>query len=106
MESFGLSWEDLRPLNPRLVMLSISGFGQVGPERDRASYAPIVHAETGLLARQAALDGDKPTDIVLSVADSFTALHGVVGVLAAFHYASVTGIGQHIDLAMVDATVA
>ena len=106
MERFGLGWEDLRGVNPRLVMLSISGFGQVGPERDRASYAPIVHAETGLLARQAYVDGDEPTDMTLSVADTVTGLHGLVGVLAAYHYARATGIGQHVDLAMINAVVA
>ncbi|MPY93569.1 MAG: CoA transferase [Acidimicrobiia bacterium] len=106
MARFGLGWEQLRAANPSLVMLSISGFGQDGPERDRASYAPIVHAETGLLARQAFVDGDQPSDIALSVADTFTALHGLVGVLAALHLAKATGVGQHIDLAMVNAVVA
>jgi crotonobetainyl-CoA:carnitine CoA-transferase CaiB-like acyl-CoA transferase len=106
MARYGLSWDDLRLTNPDLVMLSISGFGQHGPERDRASYAAIVHAEVGLLDRQASVDGDRASDMTLSVADSFTALHGLVGVLAALHLAKSTGIGQHIDLAMVDATVA
>jgi crotonobetainyl-CoA:carnitine CoA-transferase CaiB-like acyl-CoA transferase len=106
MERFGLGWDDLRQVKPSLVMLSISGFGQVGPERDRASYAPIVHAETGLLARQAFVDGDRPTDITLSVADTVTGLHGLVATLAAYLHARQTGIGQHIDLAMVNAVVA
>ncbi len=106
MDSFGLGWEAMKAVNPSLVMLSISGFGQVGPERDRASYAPIVHGETGLLARQAFVDKDKPTDMALSVADTVTGLHGLVGVLAAYHHAKATGIGQHIDLAMINAVVA
>ena len=49
---FGLGWDDLSALNPRLVMLSISGFGQDGPERDRAAYAGVIHAEMGMIARQ------------------------------------------------------
>lgn len=106
MARFGLAWADLQPLNPRLVMLSISGFGQEGPERGRASYAPIVHAETGLLERQAHLDGDRPSDFALSMADTYSALHGLVGLLAALQYATRTGIGQHVDLAMVHAMVA
>ena len=106
MEGFGLGWEQMKAVNPSLVMLSISGFGQTGPERDRASYAPIVHAETGLLARQAYVDKDKPTDIALSVADTVTGLHGLVGVLAALHLAKATGVGQHVDLSMVNAVVA
>src|SRR4051795_7541179 len=56
---FGLGWDDLRAVNPRLVMLSISGFGQEGPERDRAAYAGLIHAEMGIVARQPAL-GDAP----------------------------------------------
>jgi crotonobetainyl-CoA:carnitine CoA-transferase CaiB-like acyl-CoA transferase len=106
MASFGLSWDDLRAVNPKLVMVSISGFGQVGPERDRASYAPIIHAEAGILSRQAFVDGDKPTDIALSVADTVTGLHGLVGVLAALHHARATGVGQHVDLSMLNAVVA
>jgi crotonobetainyl-CoA:carnitine CoA-transferase CaiB-like acyl-CoA transferase len=106
MESFGLSWETLRQVKPSLVMVSISGFGQVGPERGRASYAPIIHAESGLLARQATGDNKKPTDLALSVADTFTALHGLVGLLAALHHARATGIGQHVDIAMLNAVIA
>lgn len=106
MDRFGLGWSAMQAVNPQLVMLSISGFGQDGPERGRAAYAPIVHAETGILARQAFVDGDEPTDIALSVADTFTGLHGLVGLLAAYHHAKGTGVGQHIDLAMVNALVA
>ena len=57
MSSFGLGWEELSAVNPKLVMLSISGFGQTGPERDRASYAPIIHGEVGLLERQQFVTG-------------------------------------------------
>jgi crotonobetainyl-CoA:carnitine CoA-transferase CaiB-like acyl-CoA transferase len=106
MESFGLGWEQLRQVRPSLVMLSISGFGQVGPERGRASYAPIIHAESGLLARQASVDNKKPTDLALSVADTFTALHGLVGLLAALHHARATGVGQHVDMSMLNAVIA
>jgi crotonobetainyl-CoA:carnitine CoA-transferase CaiB-like acyl-CoA transferase len=106
MAEFGLAWEDLQAVNPRLVMLSISGFGQEGPERSRASYAPIIHAEMGLLARQSFVDGNKPTDVALSVADTYTGLHGLVGLLAALHHARATGEGQHVDLAMINALIA
>jgi CoA:oxalate CoA-transferase len=106
MDRLGLGWEALRSVNPSLVMLSISGFGQVGPERDRASYAPIVHAEAGVLARQAFVDGGQPNDFALSVADTVAGMHGVIATLAAYHHAHMTGIGQHIDLAMINALVA
>ncbi len=104
MSSFGLGWEQLSAVNPRLIMLSISGFGQTGPERDRASYAPIIHGEVGLLQRQQFVDGgDQPRDFALSIADTYTGLHGTVGLLAALNYAQRTGIGQHVDMAMINA---
>ena len=63
-------------------MLSISGFGQDGPERDRASYAGVIHAETGVVARRRTpADGALPLDIEISMADTVTGLHGVIGVL-------------------------
>jgi crotonobetainyl-CoA:carnitine CoA-transferase CaiB-like acyl-CoA transferase len=104
MSSFGLGWEELSAVNPALVMLSISGFGQTGPERDRASYAPIIHGEVGLLQRQQFVDGaDKPRDFSLSIADTYTGLHGMVGLMAALSYAQRSGIGQHVDVAMLNA---
>ena len=104
MASFNLGWDDLKAINPKLVMMSISGFGQDGPERERASYAPIIHAEMGLLQRQQMVAGaDKPVDLALSVADTSTAMHGLIGLLAALHHAQRTGIGQHVDIAMINA---
>lgn len=104
MASFNVGWEDLKAVNPKLVMLSISGFGQEGPERERASYAPIIHAEMGLLERQQFVSGAaKPVDIALSVADTSTGMHGVIGLLAALHHTQRTGHGQHIDMAMINA---
>ena len=104
MSSLGLGWDALSAANPRLVMLSISGFGQEGPERDRAAYAPIVHAETGLLQRQQYTDKtERPTGIALSIADTVTGLHGTVALLAALGHAQRTGAGQHIDMAMINA---
>ena len=104
MSGFGLGWEELSAVNPKLIMLSISGFGQTGPERDRASYAPIIHGEMGLLERQQFVDGaDRPRDIALSVADTYSGLHGLVGLLAALNLTQRTGIGQHVDLAMINA---
>lgn len=103
MDRFGIGWKDLSALNPKLVMLSISGFGQVGPERNRAAYAGVLHAETGLQARQAEAAGGHPTDIQFSLGDSYTSLHGLVGVFAALRMADQTGTGQHVDMAMLNA---
>ena len=107
MPRLGLGWDDLHAANPRLIMLSISGFGQGGPESHRAAYAPIVHAETGLMERAQRRSGGLPRrDLPLSVADTNAALHGLVGLLSAVIMRGRTGIGQHVDIAMVDATIA
>ena len=90
--------------NPGLILLSITGFGQDGPGRDRKAYAPVIHAETGLIARQAQFDVRPPSDPMPSVADTNAALHGVIATLAALHMRTRTGrVGQHIDIAMTDA---
>jgi CoA:oxalate CoA-transferase len=103
MEKLGIDWETLKTDNPRLIMLSISGFGQTGPEARRAAYAPIIHAETGSIKRQADKSGGIPVEMCMSFADTNAGLHGLVGLLAALHQRHRTGEGQHIDIAMVDA---
>ncbi len=102
----GLGYDTLAAVNPRLIMLSISGFGHGGPESHRPAYAPIVHAEAGLMARQARRSGQELAELPLSVADTNASLHGLVGLLAAVIQRHGTGLGQHIDIAMIDATLA
>ena len=105
MPRLGLGYEALREINPRLIMLSISGFGRDGPESKRPAYAPIVHAEVGLLARSVRRRGFVYPELPLSVADTNASLHGLIGVLAAVVMRQRTGLGQHVDMAMVDATL-
>jgi crotonobetainyl-CoA:carnitine CoA-transferase CaiB-like acyl-CoA transferase len=106
MGRLGLGYDVLNAINPRLVMLSISGFGHNGPESRRAAYAPIIHAESGLIARQAKASAAPPADIAVSLADTNAALHGLVGLLSALLMRNTTGVGQHIDIAMIDAMLA
>lgn len=106
MEKLGISWAVLSRLNPRLIMVSISGFGQQGPESGRAAYAPIIHAETGVISRQAQKSNSYPVEMCMSFADTHAGLHGLVGLLAALHLRHRTGTGQHLDIAMVDAMLA
>ena len=94
----------LAAINPRLIMLSISGFGRDGPESQRPAYAPIVHAELGLIDRVMRRDGAK-VDLPLSVADTNAGLHGIIALLSALLMRDRTGLGQHIDIAMMDATL-
>lgn len=105
MPRLGLGYPTLKAINPRLIMLSISGFGANGPESHRPAYAPIVHAEVGLLARAVRRGKIPSRDLPLSVADTNASLHGLIGVLAAVIMRERTGLGQHIDMAMVDATL-
>src|SRR5581483_6342683 len=105
-DRLGIGWPALSVANPRLVMLSISGFGQDDPAPARGAFAAVIHAASGLVARQAARDGAAPVDPMLSIADTLAGLHGLVAVLAALRLRDRTGTGQWIDLAMLDAMVA
>ena len=106
LDGFGAGWPALSAVNARLVMLSISGFGQDGPEASRPAYAPIIHAESGLIGRQADVNGTAPADLTLALADSLAGLHGTIAILAALRLGDSTGTGQHIDVSMLDAMLA
>ena len=79
----GFDYETLAAENPHLIMLSISGFGHNGPESRRPAYAAVIHAELGLISRQARRGEIPRRDLLLSVADTNAGLHGLVGVLSA-----------------------
>ena len=106
MSRLGVDFAVLSAENPKLIMLSISGFGHDSPESHRPSYAPVVHAEVGLMHRMAQRNGTPPGDLPLSTADTNASLHGVIAVLAALTMRNQTGRGQHIDMSMMDATFA
>ena len=105
MARLGLDYETLKSVREDIILLSISGFGQDGPERHRPAYAAAIHAEAGLVRRQAR-DGRPPSDIQMSVGDTNAALHGLTAALAALLMRQRTGLGQHIDIAMLDAMLA
>ena len=105
MARLGLDYETLKSVREDIVLLSISGFGQDGPERHRPAYAAAIHAEAGLVRRQAR-GGRPPSDIQMSVGDTNAALHGLTAALAALLMRQRTGLGQHIDIAMLDAMLA
>jgi CoA:oxalate CoA-transferase len=106
LDQLRLGYAALSELNQRLVMLSISGFGASSPEAQRRAFAPTLHAESGMLVRQARLDERMPADLGMSVADTLAGLHGAIAVLAALRLKDETGRGQWIDLSMLDAVVA
>ncbi len=105
MARLGLDYETLKSVREDIILLSISGFGQDGPERHRPAYAAAIHAEAGLVRRQER-DGRPPADIQMSVGDTNAALHGLTAALAALLMRQRTGLGQHIDIAMLDAMLA
>lgn len=106
MGRHGFDYAALSKVNPKLIMLSISGFGHNGPESRRPAYAAVIHAELGLISRQARRGEIPRRDLPLSVADTNAGLHGLVAILSAVIMRERTGQGQHIDMAMIDATLA
>ena len=87
-------------------MLSVSGFGQDGDQSERPAYAPIIHAEAGLIGRQADISGGPPADVAFALADALAGLHGTIAILAALRLRDRTGTGQHIDVSMLEAMLA
>ncbi len=102
----GLGFTELESHNPRIILLSISGYGQEGPEANRRAYAPTIHAESGMLVRQGRLWQREPADFGFAFADTLSSLHGVIAVLAALVHRDAVARAQHIDLSMIDAVVA
>ncbi|MBM3819588.1 MAG: CoA transferase [Acidimicrobiia bacterium] len=106
LEGWGLGWEELSALNPGLIMVRISGYGQTGPYRDRPGFAAIAEAMGGL--RYVTGDpGRAPVRTGVSLGDSLAALYGVIGALVALHHRNVNGgRGQVVDVALYEAVFA
>jgi len=103
MEKWGLGWDALSAINPGLVMVRLSGFGQTGPYRDRPGFGAIAESMGGL--RYVTGYPDRPpVRVGVSIGDSIAALHGVIGALMALHHRNVNGgRGQFIDVALYEA---
>jgi CoA:oxalate CoA-transferase len=105
MERFGLGWERLHNANPRLILCSISGFGQSGPMASAPAYDIVAQALGGTMSVTGPASGE-PTRCGVSVGDLAAALYGVVAILAALRERDLSGAGQHLDIAMLDCQVA
>jgi CoA:oxalate CoA-transferase len=101
MESFGLSYEQLKSDNPRLIYTSISGFGHTGPYRSRVAYDTIIQAMGGMISVNG-LPDSPPTKVGVSIADFSGGLFPAIAVLAALQHRSNTGRGQFVDISMQD----
>ena len=108
MARYGLDYAALSALNPRLVYCSITGFGQNGPYAGRAGYDYAVQGMGGLMSVTGERDdlGGGPQKVGVAVADLMTGMYATVGILAALRHAEKTGIGQQVDMALLDTQVA
>lgn len=102
MEGWGLGPDELLKLNPRLIMLRISGYGQTGPYRDRPGFGVVAEAMSGL-RHLSGEPGRVPVRVGVSIGDTLAALHGVIGILMALQHRHVSGKGQVIDVALYEA---
>ena len=105
LAKYGLGFESLGKINPRLVYCSITGFGQTGPYKDRAGYDFMIQAMGGLMSVTGSEDGE-PMKVGVAVADIMTGLYASNAIQAALIHQLRTGQGQHIDLALLDVQVA
>ena len=109
LAAYGLDYASLKALNPRLIYCSITGFGQDGPYAKRAGYDFMVQGLGGLMSLTGRADeeeGAGPMKVGVALTDILTGLYASVGVLAALNHREQTGIGQHVDLALLDVQVA
>jgi CoA:oxalate CoA-transferase len=105
MARLGLGYEVLHELRPQLVYCSVSGYGQTGPRAGHASFAPIIHAASGfdMLIPRYDENVDRPLTHRYTVADMLAATHALAGIGAALYQRHITGEGEHLDVALIDA---
>ena len=109
LRKYGLDYEALSAVNPRLVYCSITGFGQTGPWSHRAGYDFIIQGLGGLMSVTGEADdrpGGGPQKVGVAVADLFTGMYATQAILAALFHRERTGEGQYLDLALLDVQVA
>lgn len=104
LAKYGLDYESLRQVNPGLIYCSITGFGQTGPYAARAGYDYIIQGMSGLMSVTGDPDG-LPQKVGLAVTDIFTGVYASTAILAALHQRGTTGLGQQIDMALLDSAV-
>ncbi len=105
MVRLGLSYEDLKAVNPGLIYCSITGYGQNGPYRDRPGYDFIIQAQGGIMSITGPADGE-PHKVGVAIVDITAGLFAATAILAALRHRDRTGEGQYIDVALLDAQVA
>ncbi len=109
LKKYGLDYESLKQVNPGIIYCSITGFGHSGPYASRPGYDFLIQGMGGLMSITGQPDGTpgaEPMKVGVAICDLFTGLNAVSAILAALHYRSRTGVGQHIDCALLDSQAA
>jgi crotonobetainyl-CoA:carnitine CoA-transferase CaiB-like acyl-CoA transferase len=109
LAAYGLDYASLKAINPRLIYCSITGFGQDGPYAKRAGYDFMVQGLGGLMSLTGRADDEEgagPMKVGVALTDILTGLYATIGILAALNHREQTGIGQQVDLALLDVQVA
>lgn len=102
LEKWGLGWDVLHEVNPRLVMLRVTGYGQTGPYKDRPGFARVAHAVGGIAYLAGMPKGTPVTPGSTTLGDYMTGLYGAIGVLLALRHRDRTGEGQYVDAALYE----
>ncbi len=102
LEKWGLGWEVLRRINPSLILLRVTGYGQTGPYKDRPGFARVAHAVGGIAYLSGMPKGTPVTPGSTTLGDYLTGLYGCLGVLMALRFRELTGRGQYVDAALYE----
>ncbi len=109
LDRYGLGYKDLSNLNPGLIYCSVTGFGQTGPFREKPGYDFMAQGMAGLMSVTGIPDGEPgggPMRVGVPVIDIFTGMYATIGINAALANRAVTGLGQHVDVALLDSCIA
>lgn len=104
LKKYGLDYDSLKELNPRLIYASLTGFGQTGPDAKKPGYDYIIQGQSGLMSITGPEDG-LPYKVGVAVVDLFAGLNLVIGIQAALLARMHTGLGQHVDVALLDSAL-
>jgi crotonobetainyl-CoA:carnitine CoA-transferase CaiB-like acyl-CoA transferase len=108
LKKYGLDYESLKAVNPRIVYCSITGFGQTGPYANRAGYDFLLQGMGGLMSVTGEPDerGGQPVKVGVAITDQLTGMNALAGILSALIKRDRTGEGEHIDVSLLDCTIA
>ena len=101
IEKMGFGYEELKKLNPRIIMVNVSAYGQFGPYKDQIGYDPIGQTMSGITMLTGE-EGMPPIRTGVPIIDRITSLHAAIGCLAALHEREVSGLGQSMDVCLAD----